>query len=428
MFLGPVGAMIGGVIGDKVGELVGAWLSTVDWSTVGKTITDAWDSTVTTVKDTWKTVTDKLTEITKTVGDAWNAIITGAKAFVKDKFGIDIDAITAKATDAAKPAVEAVQNTVGPAIDKAREVGGAAVDYAKERVTKMAAPIANAASNALDYGKGLFGGGSKGVKAAVMAQAATITDPNERAMFLAQTDHESGGFRNTEENLNYSAAGLRKTFAKYYKTDAAAQADARNPEAIANRVYGGRMGNTDSGDGYKYRGRGVMQLTGKDNYEAAGKALGIDLVNNPDLLKDPAVSAKVAIWYWNSRNGLSDAGKAADVVGATKKINGGTIGLDDRAAKFSAYRAANPAMTTAAPVLASPAMTAAASAPPPAPPMPTASAPPPSDAPPTVSANMPQQLNTPGPIDVRVSKDTTVGQDLSDQRLAQIATGGIAPG
>jgi predicted chitinase len=428
---GPVGAMIGGVVGDKVGELVGAWLSTVDWSAVGKTITDAWDSTVATVKDTWKTVTDKLSEITKTVGDAWSAIISGAKAFVKDKFGIDIDAITAKASDAAKPAVQAVQNTVGPAIDKAKELGGAAVDYAKERATKMAAPIANAASNALDYGKGLFGGGSKGVKAAVIAQAATIENPNERAAFLAQTDHESGGFRNTEENLNYSAAGLRKTFGTYYKTDAEAQADAKNPETIANRVYGGRMGNTDPGDGYKYRGRGVMQLTGKDNYEAAGKALGIDLVNNPDALKDPDVSAKVAMWYWDSRKGLAEAARAGDDLAVRKKVNGGTIGLDDTKAKTASYLAAikagDPALS-ATPALSPPVITAAASAAPPMPPMPTASAPPPPAAPPTVPANIPQQLNTPGPIDVRVSKDTTVGQDLSDRRLAQIATGGIAPG
>ena len=441
MLLGPVGAIVGGVLGDKVGELVGAWLATVDWTEVGKSITGAWDTTVSFVKDSWTTVTGKLGEITKSIGDAWTAIITGAKAFVKNKFGIDIDVITAKAAEVAKPALDAIKNTVGPLVDKAKEVGAvvadktkavgsAVVDYGKERIEKMAAPITTAAANAVDFGKGLVGGGSAGNRAALMRMASGIRNENERAAFLAQADHETGGFKKTEENLNYKPERLMQVFPTHFKSLADAQAVAAGgPEVIGNRVYGGRMGNKDDGDGYKFRGRGAFQLTGRDNYTRAGKALGLDLVNDPDLMKDPDISAKVSLWYWNDRKGLAEAARAGDKVATRKGIQGAGLGLADTSAKTDKYlaaiRAGDPALTTA-PSLPPAVLDAAASAPPPAPPMPTSSAPAPLDAPPTVAANIPQQLNTPGPIEVRVAKDTTVGQDLTDRRLAQIATGGIS--
>jgi len=339
-----------------------------------------------------------------------------------------------------------VKNTVGPAIDKAKEVGGAVVDkakevggavvdYGKERVTKMAAPIVTATANVVDYGKGLVGGGSKANKAAVMRTAAGIADPNERAMFLAQTDHESGGFRSTVENTNYKAKGFLANFGKRngIKTEAEAQAILdKGEDAKLEAMYGGswgkkNLGNTEPGDAAKFKGRGVMQLTGRSNYEAAGKAMGLDLVNHPELLEDPDNSAKAALWYWNSRKGLSDAGKTGDVTAATTKINGGLNGIGHRKELYASYRAAAPSMTAAA-TLPPAVLSAAASAPPPLPPMPTASAPAPLDVPPTVAANIPQQMNTPGPIEVRVAKDSTVGQDLSDRRFAQIATGGIATG
>ncbi|MFM0158015.1 glycoside hydrolase family 19 protein [Paraburkholderia sediminicola] len=442
--LGPVGTLVGSVIGDRVGELVGDWLSTVDWSAVGKTITTTWDTAVGTVKDTWKTVTDGLGEVVKTVSDVWSGILSSAKAFLKDKFGIDVDAMMEKAKTAIAPVVNSAKAFAAPIVATAKEVGGkvadgakATAEYGKERVEKMATPYKTAAAKVVDFGKGLVGGSSKANRSAVMSQAATIAAPNERAAFLAQVDHESGGFRNTEENLNYSAKGLRKTFGKYFKTDAEAAAAAKaGPNAIANKVYGGRMGNTDPGDGYKYRGRGAIQLTGRDNYTAASKALGIDLVNNPDLLKDPNVSAKAALWYWNSRAGLAEAARKGDDVAVRKKVNGGTIGLDDTRAKTASYlasiKAGDPAVSAvtasaAAPSLPFPVVTVAANAVPPVPPMPPASVPPPAP-PPTVAANIPHKLNSDGPLQVRVAKDTTVGQDLTDQRLAQIATGGIAPG
>ncbi|MEX5443425.1 glycoside hydrolase family 19 protein [Acinetobacter schindleri] len=161
-----------------------------------------------------------------------------------------------------------------------------------------------------------------------------ITDKKEQAMFLAQMDHESGGFGRLTENLNYSKKGLRKTFGKYYKTDAQAARDARNPERIANRVYGGRMGNTAKGDGWKYRGRGFIQLTGKANYEAFYKDSGIDVVSNPDLAARPDVAAQIAVWYWNQRVKSKVPG---GVKAVTKAINGGTNGLADRIEKTEKY-------------------------------------------------------------------------------------------
>lgn len=164
-----------------------------------------------------------------------------------------------------------------------------------------------------------------------------ITSKNRVAMFLAQTGHESGNWNLLEENLNYSAAALLRVFPKYYKTAAAANADARKPQQIANRVYANRMGNGDgaSGDGFKYRGRGILQVTGKSNYAACSQALYGDnrLISTPELLTTQDGAIGSACWYWNSRklNAVSDRG---DVVGATRIINGGTNGLDDRRSRY----------------------------------------------------------------------------------------------
>lgn len=152
--------------------------------------------------------------------------------------------------------------------------------------------------------------------------------------FLAQIIHESGHFKFKSENLNYSANALRCVFCKYFKTDTIANEYARKPEKIANRVYANRMGNGDeaSGDGWKYRGRGLIQLTGKCNYEACGKAIGLDLINNPDLLIECAdASVLAACWFWNSKK-LNEYADKDDVLTITKRINGGTNGLEERKA------------------------------------------------------------------------------------------------
>lgn len=163
-----------------------------------------------------------------------------------------------------------------------------------------------------------------------------IDTPVRIAGFLAQCGHESGGFKFVEENLNYSAPALRSVFGKYFPDDSSAQAFARNPEKIANRVYANRMGNGNeaSGDGWKYRGRGIIQITGKDNYVASGNALGVDFVSNPDLASTPEFAALTAGWYWDTRH-LNNYADAQDVLGMTKRVNGGTNGLDDRQLRYA---------------------------------------------------------------------------------------------
>ena len=157
-----------------------------------------------------------------------------------------------------------------------------------------------------------------------------INTPERRAMFLAQCCHESGHFRAVSENLNYKAESLSKVFPKYFK-DVDPNDYAKQPEKIANRVYGNRMGNGDehSGDGYRYRGRGFIQLTGKNNYDACGKDLDKDLHNEPDYLITAEGAARSAAWFWH-KNNLNHFADANDILGATKKINGGTIGLEER--------------------------------------------------------------------------------------------------
>jgi len=168
-----------------------------------------------------------------------------------------------------------------------------------------------------------------------------INTPLRLAHFLAQCGHESGGFRLTQENLNYSAKGLNGIFKKYFPTEAAAAAYARNPQKIANKVYGNRMGNGDeaSGDGYKFRGRGYIQLTGKDNYTAFGKSIGEDICANPDKVASQYALLSAA-WFF-SKNGLhkmADEGASdAVVTKITKRVNGGTIGLADRIKHFKEY-------------------------------------------------------------------------------------------
>ena len=168
-----------------------------------------------------------------------------------------------------------------------------------------------------------------------------INTPLRVAHFLAQCGHESGGFRVTQENLNYSAKGLNGIFKKYFPTEASAAAYARQPQKIANKVYANRMANGSeaSGDGYKFRGRGYIQLTGRDNYTQFGKAIGVDIPSNPDLVASTYALASAA-WFWskNGLNKLADAG-AGDtaVTSITKRVNGGTIGLADRIKHFKEY-------------------------------------------------------------------------------------------
>jgi putative chitinase len=154
------------------------------------------------------------------------------------------------------------------------------------------------------------------------------------AAFIAQCAHESGGFLVLKENLNYRWQSLRKLFPKYFPTDELAQDYASRPnkqEAIANRIYANRMGNgpEESGDGYRFCGRGLIQLTGRDNYSWFAASLGIDVIEATEYLTTFEGAAQSACWFWET-NKLNQWADKGDIVTLTKRINGGTIGLDDR--------------------------------------------------------------------------------------------------
>jgi len=158
-----------------------------------------------------------------------------------------------------------------------------------------------------------------------------INTVNRVAAFLAQTAHESAGYTALSENLNYKWESLRKVFPKYFPTDELAQQYAKQPEKIANRVYGGRMGNgpESSGDGWKYCGRGLIQLTGKDNYTNFCESIDTPLDELPEYLETFEGAVQSACWFWETNN-LNQWADAGDILTLTKRINGGTIGLDDR--------------------------------------------------------------------------------------------------
>jgi putative chitinase len=196
-----------------------------------------------------------------------------------------------------------------------------------------------------------------GVRAACLEYQ--INSPERIAAFLSQCAHESAGFTALQENLNYRAVTMAGVWPTRFavripdpkdpkKTIPQKGPDGRNipnkfalaierqPEMIANAVYGGRMGNgpIESGEGWKYRGRGLKQLTGKDNYTRCGKALSIDLVENPDLLLQPGPAARSAAWFWGT-NGCNAFADKGDVEGLTRRINGGLIGIDDRKKRYN---------------------------------------------------------------------------------------------
>lgn len=176
-----------------------------------------------------------------------------------------------------------------------------------------------------------------------------ITSPVRLAAFLAQVGHESGELTRLLENLNYSAPALASTWPARFAEDPQARVKTpnglalrlqRQPEAIANAVYGGRMGNgpAASGDGWRFRGRGLIQLTGRANYAAAGADLGLDLVAHPELLEQPEHAAMAAAWFWASR-GLNDLADRGDFEGITRRINGGLTGLAERRALWERAKA-----------------------------------------------------------------------------------------
>lgn len=172
-----------------------------------------------------------------------------------------------------------------------------------------------------------------------------VDTPNRMAHFLSQVMHESLDFTHLSENLNYGWEGLLEYFSKYFTTVTAKQY-ARKPQAIANKVYANRMGNRNeaSGDGWRYRGGGFIQITGKNNYKAVSDGLGVDFVSNPDLLRTEKYGLESALWWWK-KNGLNELAdtvlptdikdKDVQVKRVSKRVNGGYNGLDDRIKKYA---------------------------------------------------------------------------------------------
>jgi putative chitinase len=220
--------------------------------------------------------------------------------------------------------------------------------FLTQQVITEPAPAAPVVSTTIPSGSGFKLENLKGhIPDSVIAQIPdtakkfNITTPLRLAHFLAQCGHESGGFKAIQENLNYSAKGLTGTFRKYFINEAAAGPYAKNPQKIASKVYGGRMGNgpESTGDGYKFRGRGYIQLTGKDNYTNFAKFIGEDTVANPDLVATKYPLASAAFFFDSNKLWvICDKGAdTATVTAVTKRVNGGTIGLPDRIKHFQEY-------------------------------------------------------------------------------------------
>lgn len=155
-----------------------------------------------------------------------------------------------------------------------------------------------------------------------------------QAAFIGQCAHESNNFTRLEENLNYSPERLMQMWGSRFPDMATAMKYAHQPQMIANKVYAGRMGNTQENDGFNFRGRGLIQLTGREAYEHCGEAIGTDLINQPQLLADPYYASLSAGWFWNKK-GLNALADAKDYETMTKRINGGLNGLDDRKLKIA---------------------------------------------------------------------------------------------
>jgi predicted chitinase len=325
--LGRLGPMlltgITGVLGlifSPIGLAIGA-AATVAWGLftengqkffgeVGAKIIDLFSPITDSISKGWDDVKSRFDGLINGMASTWDAF-TG---FLKDKFGIDIPAIFKPVVDVGKKALEAAKDTVNAGADKA-------IDAVKKSSPKTTEALGNAWRK-VQEGAGKISAHATGKsatnKAAMIAEmdAQGITDPTERAMLMAQVDHESGNFAFTKE------LGNDAYFDKY----------------DAGTKIGKRLGNTEKGDGAKYKGRGLIQLTGRANYEAAGKDLGLDLINHPELAETPENAAKTAMWFWK-KNKLGDAAKSGDVKAITRKINGGENGLADRANKFDKYLA-----------------------------------------------------------------------------------------
>lgn len=400
---GAAGAFFGDQAGRLVGEKVGGWVDELRSTNLSQTIIDAWYYTTdfagalwgqaaAGASERWTAASESATQLWAQVSANAEALWVSATSVATGVWGQVLGVWTSAvevmqkgwstALELASKGWEALSGFAGQASDwlkektgvdlrkaygEAKETAGSLIDGAKSAVSGVMDKVSDAASSAVAsvksgaravadatgvtaVARSIRGAASHAEGKAAMRKAmaeANITDPNEQAAFMAQMDHESAGFTRLEESVKYSPKRFLEIFGKRAGISTEEEAKAilsKGPEATGEAMYGGawgakNLGNTQAGDGYKFRGRGYTQLTGRANYAAAGKALGIDLENNPDLAQDPEVAAKISTWYWKNRDGLSDAAKRGDVEAVTRRINGGTNGLADRRAKTARYLA-----------------------------------------------------------------------------------------
>jgi predicted chitinase len=313
---------------------------------VGAKIIAGWDSVV----SAFAPVTESICKGWDTVKGGFDSLIGGMVSswdaftgFLKDKFGIDIPAIFKPVVDVSKKVVETATEAVKGGANIAKETAGKAVDVVSKSSPKTTEAlgkgwdkVTEGAGKIMSHATGKTAANKSAMLNEMAAQG--ITDPNEQAMLMAEVDHESGGFTKTKENLNYRSGRLMEVSktARDKGKPAVDAAVAQGEDGVAELMYGGRMGNTEKGDGAKYKGRGLIQLTGKDNYAAASKDLGIDLVNHPELAESPEVAAKTAVWFWK-KNKLGESAKNGDVRANRRGINNGDNGLADVKNKYGKY-------------------------------------------------------------------------------------------
>ena len=392
-----VGGLIGGWLGDSAGDIIGAkfgeWVNDLRSANISQSIVDKWNFTADFVGSLWgqasdgvkaqwatisESVSQKWTELTGVVSAAWSDIASKAgekwdsavasmqsgwtsvvekasglwdgltdfasKAndYIKDKTGIDVSKEAGKLVGKAEDAYNSAKESVSKTIDSAKDTATQALTSFGDALSQAAKKVADATgvTTVVDAVKRSYSHAENKAELKRAMAEAGITDPKEQASFMGQLDHESAGFTQLEESMNYKSPERLmevSATARSKGINAVSEAIAGGPESVAELMYGGRMGNTEKGDAYKYRGRGFIHLTGKDQYDSIGKSMGIDLVNNPELAADPQIAARIATEYWKKTPGLRKAAQSGDVEAVTKKINGGTNGLDDRVVKTQQY-------------------------------------------------------------------------------------------
>ncbi len=412
--------------GDIGANIIAGWnVITTAFEPISSYISAGWDKVTlafepitTSISESWDGITGNFNSVIDGMLSSWNAF-TG---FLKDKFGIDIPAIFKPVVDIGKKVIDGAKSGIDAVGEKASSLGNKANDYIKEKtgfnvkesvsntVSSVKSGVNSITDKATDGATKIASratGKQSANKSAMIAEmdAQGITNENERAMLMAQVDHESGGFTYTKE------LGKDSYFDKY----------------DADTKKGRELGNTNMGDGAKYKGRGFMQLTGKDNYARAGKDLGLDLVNHPELAESPENAAKTAMWFWK-KNKLGAKAQSGDIKAVTKKINPGMKGFNERDQlndKYLAEGTSNKSnVVSINSVAKQPIVTASAASPsitmPTSPKIPTS---PPIQESPGVIAPMANNIGNAVPNNANSSNVT---QDVSSRPIALLSTGGLS--